>query len=106
MNNHRQPKQLQNYHKYKKFRMKLIGNDICILCGLHEPIMFHHQMNCYKEHGSRAHRICGRCWWDDFIISDTHKCPGCISDMDFPDIRLKHNYYKIQNDNNKIIFNV
>ena len=107
MNISRKPKHLLNYKKYKKVRMKIIGDDICILCGLEGALLFKYQMSCYRIHGSRALRICNRCWWDDFIPLNIHNCPGCISDQNYPDIRMKHNYHQIKNkDYGKIIFNV
>ena len=42
-------------------------------------------VQCLKEHGNRAHRICQDCWWNTFAKEDApHGCPGCIKGLPLP----------------------
>ena len=48
------------------------------------------QMGCYAKYGSRAHRICEPCWFNDFVPSNDHRCPGCIKGLNHPPVRPKN----------------
>ena len=35
-------------------------------------------MTCVRKHGSKAHKVCQRCWFTIFSKEDAnHECPGC-----------------------------
>ena len=39
-------------------------------------------MTCVQKHGSRAHKICQKCWFSSFAKENaSHKCPGCIKKL-------------------------
>lgn len=51
----------------------------CAMCGkqVHKKDTLIPRV-CLNQHQGRAHRICGKCWWDDFAKEgEPHNCPGC-----------------------------
>jgi hypothetical protein len=52
----------------------------CVLCdkNLNEKPFI--PSGCYSKHGKYcAHKICSKCWWDDFAQENkSHQCPGCV----------------------------
>jgi len=57
----------------------------CCMCLQSIENKFFNPSKCLQEHGSRAHRICGECWWGEFAKEGTnHICPGCEKNMPLP----------------------
>jgi hypothetical protein len=73
--------------KPKKRKRLPLGPDECVMCGIQNPTPFMSQMGCRMRRASRAHRICESCWFDKFVPSSDHRCPGCVKEMDFPPVR-------------------
>jgi hypothetical protein len=53
--------------------------ETCCMCGKRRKNMLI-PMECLIKYGAvRAHKICKKCWWDDFAREGaSHKCPGCV----------------------------
>jgi hypothetical protein len=52
----------------------------CCMCGKRRKKMLIPAECLIKYGAKRAHKICERCWWDEFAIEGaSHKCLGCVN---------------------------
>jgi len=57
----------------------------CCMCMQLIDNKFFNPSKCLQQHGSRAHRVCGECWWGEFAKEGTnHFCPGCEKGLPLP----------------------
>ena len=60
-------------------------SDVCCMCM--EPIKskYFQPSKCLQKYASRAHKICGECWWGEFAKEGmVHECPGCAKNLPLP----------------------
>lgn len=65
-------------------KKKIIRSNICgcVMCGKKINVKNECESfmpsKCLSKHGSTAHRICSKCWFDEFAKEGVnHACPGC-----------------------------
>jgi len=50
-------------------------------------------LECLRNHGLEAHRICKECWFDDedgfALEGKSHKCPGCEKGLPLTRVKVK-----------------
>jgi len=82
-----EPDKEDNSENIKKTSEKSIEEDYDVCCMCMKPIesKYFQPSKCLQKYASRAHKICGECWWGEFAKEGfAHECPGCAKNLPLP----------------------
>jgi hypothetical protein len=97
----KKPKTIRKTRKYRKTEKNRakgpgVNDPKCCMCGKvinNEHSLILMPSECKIKYGSRAHRICEECWFDEekgFALEGrSHKCPGCEKKLPLTYVKQK-----------------